>query len=375
MAGNDIDVAASIGAPELAAPAPQAAPVPQGTPGGLDPRVVWTVGGEALGDMPGRQAVASVVRNRIAAGAPDAVSAVSEPGQFKAYGSLDATAKRFPVGSPQYQALESQIAPIISGAQPPIGTYTGFRTHGYQSPGTPWNGSAPITTIGGNDFATVPYKYSGAPTPDVGASIGLTADEQAKLAPYAGPGADPNNPAAAQPGSKSQFNFGPQFGSLSAAAVPTFQKILEGAQQRRFRSAMGNAAPLRARLSFPGTSRKGSTAPTTAGDHWVDVNGKEHVNPGGAGTQALNDLDAAFQGTAGDLGTSLTRMTGGVFGVGTPASALGAANQEERNYALQHRGDTQASAVRFLGPGALGPLRLHSHRISGLLRGSKARAD
>ena len=323
--------------------------------------MVWTVAGEARDDLPGRQAVASVVHNRLAAGAPDPVSVVSEPGQFKAYGSVADIAKRYPVGSPQYQQLESQIAPIITGAQPPTVPYTGFRTHGYTSPGTPWNGASPIATIGGNDFATVPYKYSGAPTPDVAASLGLTAEEQKALAPYTG--AAPNTPAAGAPAAHPHVTFGPDFAHVSEAADATFAKIAK--ERGGIDTTLDQGDP-----RFPFYIPPGSVAPTTAGAHWVDVNGTEHINPGDAGARALNAAQGFAQGVGADTLASLNRLTGGGFAAGDPTyAALGqglggpgagdlatAAKEgfaeQQRNYALAHHGDPYAQTGRFFGQAA-----------------------
>lgn len=362
MAGND--VATMLGVPELA-PAPSAAPVAPDQPsvpavpaGALDPRVVWTVGGEALSDLPGRQAVASVVHNRLAAGAPDAVSVVSEPGQFKAYQSLTAAAQRFPVGSPQYQALESQIAPIISGAQPPTVPYTGFRTHGYASPGAPWNGTSPIATIGGNDFATVPYKYAGGagPAPSVADALGLSPQERAAL--ITGP--QPGSPEAGMSATKNEFTTGPQFGALSIPAAQTFHALANDPKRGIDPNASGGSAAL------PYYVNSGENVPVTAGLHWVDVNGKEHVNPGGA----LENAGAALAGLGQGLGMD-TAASGARLGLGTSSGdpmidALGqafggqsafdqyqAANkgfqQQQQAYHIAHLGDPYAQAGRFAG--------------------------
>ena len=159
-------------------------PIPASSPPSIDPNIVWTVGGEAGPDTAGRLAVASVVRNRANIAGAEPADIVTEPGQFQAYtDNLATNQKRFPIGSPQYTELASQIAPVITGQAPPTVPYTGFRTHG-ASPG--WNGKAPVATIGGNDFAAVPYEYSGAPAVNQASDAEDFANIQAGKAPAPG---------------------------------------------------------------------------------------------------------------------------------------------------------------------------------------------
>lgn len=341
---------------DLFAPSPSAAlPDPSvqpsyapASPGGLDPRVVWTVGGEAAGDLAGRQAVASVIRNRINAGAPDALSVATEPNQFAAYGTnLAENQKRFPVGSPQYNELEGQIAPIITGAQPPTVPYTAFRTHGVDPK---WAGNSAVTTIGGNDFATVPYAYSaGSPqTSDAAAPTRAQLDKEfdGLTGPVTvGPEHLPSSPA--------------QNATIAARQAAG----LIDTKQEQGTDANPYAEKLR---------KDGTAEPLPAGAY-VDLGGQFHPAPrstvqlvgnalaglgqGGPVDALASGVRFGFRPDPTDVGLSPSDPTLGSYsGPASQQSALAGARQEQADYALRHAGEPEAQTGRFVGQGALATL-------------------
>lgn len=186
--------------------------------------------------------------------------------------------------------------------------------------------------------------FGGSASPQLADALGLTAQERAAL--QTGP--QPASPEADVPGSKAEFNFGPQMGAMSQAAVARFHALANDPN----RGIDPNASAGSPKLPYYVTP--GTPVPQTAGIHWVDANGQEHVNPGGALENAGAAIQGAFQGLPVDLGSSLTRMTGGAFGVGTPQAALAADAAEQRRYAIEHLGDPYAQAGRFAGQALLG---------------------
>ena len=188
--------------------------------------------------------------------------------------------------------------------------------------------------------------------------LGLSPEEQKALAPYEGPEA--TSAAAAQAGTGKHFNFGPNFAPMSSAAEQTFEKIDQ---------ARGGIDPSldQGDPRFPYYIPPGSAAPQTAGAHWVDINGVEHVNPGGAGQNALAAVKGFGQGLGADTLASINRLTGGGFAGGDPTYAAFAQGQggpsaydmaqaatqgfqqQQRSYALAHHGDPYAQGGRFFG--------------------------
>ena len=160
-------------------------------------------------------------------------------------------------------------------------------------------------------------------------------------------------------------NFGPNFAHVSAPAEAAYGKI----QQARGSLGGEPGSP-----TLPWYIPPGQVAPATAGDHWVDINGVEHINPGGAGQKSLNALQGFAQGIGSDVAASMSRLTGGGIasaGDDPMVSALGSMQggilpqdlaagaqqgfaQQQRDYALAHHGDPYAQAGRFGGHALLG---------------------
>lgn len=130
----------------------------------IDPAVVLTAMNEGpLSTVP---AFASVVMHRaqtagitpsnvVAEGA--GTSSVQFPGFSKNNSAL--------IGTPQYNQYASALSPYISGQVPLPYSFDSYRAASYKSPDPnhPWNGNAPLTNIGGNNYATLgTYKYSGS---------------------------------------------------------------------------------------------------------------------------------------------------------------------------------------------------------------------
>lgn len=158
--------------------------------------------------------------------------------------------------------------------------------------------------------------FGGAPAQD-GTAFGLSPQEVAQL--KFGPAA--SAPGANQPGSKAQFNFGPGFGALSAAAVPTYQKIL-AERNAGDSNAMRNADVGSPQLPYYVTP--GTAAPNYPGQHWVDANGLEHVNPGGLAEK----VGMAFENLAQGAGVD-TAASGARLGLGAGDPVLGALAQSQ----------------------------------------------
>jgi hypothetical protein len=342
LPGNDL--ASMIGAPELAAPAPAPAPV-QAAPAAPPPlpaepdASLLARAAVAEGDQNNPDSwrnVAGVILNRAQKSGQSVASVLSQPGQFESYGnghiqSVDPNSPAYKAALQTVQGVKAGDVPYDSFYQPQIVAQRGV---------TP-----PFDPSKGTKIGTQLFGSGGYSAPAQGADLAgmlLTTQERAAMASDTGPAVDPSNPAAAQPGPGHVVNFGPQFAHVSAAAESKYAQI--GTQRGGLGGHPGSP-------TLPWYIPPGQVAPATAGDHWVDINGQEHVNPGGAAERALNMGQGAVQAAA-DVGGSLTKLTGGVFGIGTPAQALQTTSAEERNYALAHHGDPYAQTGRFLGQAA-----------------------
>lgn len=353
MPGSNDGTAFGMTPDEVTAIAPQQQQAAEGDP------AVWTLLGEAHpGDTRGQLAVASTFANRQRSGGYGSYAdVVNDPANgYQAWQTAATRAKvqhDYPVNSPQYQAAASVLDGLRSGQTQPL-PYTHYHMTGMANP--PAWGTGPGDNIGGNTFYTLPdNQIPRAKSGPDGTAIGLTADE-VKAIKF---GAAPASPAAEEPGSKAQFNFGPGFGALSKAAVPTFTKILAERNSGDM-NAMRNADQGSAQLPYYVTP--GTPAPAYPGIHWVDANGLEHVNPGGLAEKAEMGLENLFQGSVMDSAASGARLglgqgdpmmnafaqsQGGPSALQNYQAANQAFTQQGRNYAIRHLGDPTEGALRF----------------------------
>lgn len=135
--------------------------------------------------------------------------------------------------------------------------------------------------------------------------------------------------------------------------------------------------------NIPYALQAGGPIPQTPGAHYVDLDGNEHVVPGGLAKIAENALAGLGQAFGPDVANSANRLTGGgmatapgpsIMPSGNPmmgafagmqpgalaqqqqmadASLAGGAAQQRR-YAFEHAGDQSAQAGRFAGQALLG---------------------
>lgn len=138
------------------APTPTAAG-PQGDP------AVWTVLGEAGGHTEGQRAVASTIANRAKLRGSSAADIVSDPGQgYEAWAPAKRAdlQKKYPPGSPEYEAARANVEPILTGHAPAPYAYDSFysptaqKSLGRKPPA--WDDGSG-TDIGGNSFFTGKY--------------------------------------------------------------------------------------------------------------------------------------------------------------------------------------------------------------------------
>lgn len=365
MAGNDL--ASVLGAPELAppppapvAPAPVAAPASPALPNEPDASLLARAA-VAEGDQNNPQSwrnIAGVVLNRAQKSGLSVADVLSQPGQFEAYQNghiqgVDTSSPAYKAALAAVQGVKPGDVPYDSFYQPQI-----VAQRGVKPPFDPKSGTMIGTQLFGNGYAPPAQ-------PQLANTLGLTPEEQAALAPYTGPAAQ--SPDASTAPKTAHVTFGPNFAPVSAAADATFAKI---DQERGLDTARPQGDP-----KFPYYIPPGQVAPETAGIHWVDVNGVEHVNPGGAAQNALAGIKGFAQGIGPDVAASLSRLTsGGISAAGTDPmqTALGAMQggvsaqdmaaatqqgvaQQQRDYAFAHHGDPFAQTGRFLGqaiPGA-----------------------
>ena len=199
------------GAPGPGAAAPAVTPfVAQNLPAGVTPaldQVVRTVIGEAEGETPvGQQAVAAVIRNRMAGGR-SASDVIFQPGAFEPWVN-PARRRRMEEISPSdplYQRVLATVRPVLEGAAPdPTGGATHFysptaqKALGREMPA--WGAGTPTAVIGRHRF----YAPDGRPAPPAG---------PAATRPPPGVPAPDVPPAGAQPASA-------QVAGPPGAAVP-----------------------------------------------------------------------------------------------------------------------------------------------------------
>lgn len=198
---------------------------------------------------------------------------------------------------------------------------------------------------------------TGAPQTFGGSDAGLSAQEQSAWDALTGPA--PTTTAGQTKGSAAQFNFGPGFKPMTAAAVTAFQKI---DKERGIDPKADEGSP-----NLPYYVTPGTPVPRAPGIHWVDADGTEHVNPGGALERGESIASGALQGLVMDTGASLSRLTNGAAGMAglspeqqgqfltqnpgvDPAAATRqAVTDQQRQYAVEHLGDPYAQAGRFGG--------------------------
>lgn len=357
MPGSDLS--SILGAPELAppAPAPVVAPVQQAVPPLPNEPDANLLARAALaeGDQNNPESwrnVAGVVLNRAAKTGKSVAGVLSEPGQFEAFGnghiqSVDPNSPAFKAALGAVQGVKAGDVPYDSFYQPTI-----VAARGVKPPFDPAQGTKIGTQLFGNGYA------DGAPSASpLANSLGLTPDEQAQLNAHTAPA--PATPAGQTQGSAAQFNYGPGFKPMSAAAVTTFQRI---DKERGLDPKADEGSP-----NLPYYAAPGVPVPTTPGIHWVDADGTEHINPGGFAAKAESVLGGLGQGTVMDTAASASRLTNGGLAVGDPMmSALSqaqggpsalefsqaaqqGAQQQQRQYALSHINDPYAQTGRFVG--------------------------
>lgn len=333
-------------------------PLPQESDQGLLARTAVAEGGPS---PEGQTAIIRAMLQRQAVSGKPISELLAQPGQIQTYwnGKLQGVDPN----SPAYQGALK----IAQTATPSPGldswySPSGIKAQGFGKP--PFDPSTG-TMIGGQMFGHgTGWGTQAAPAP-----AGTDDASWGKFVSTLGPQA--TAPGAGQPGSKAQFNFGPQMGAVSAAAVPTFQRIL-AERNNGDMNAMRNASFGSPQLPYYVTP--GTAAPAYPGLHWVDANGMEHINPGGMVQKAELGLENLAQGAFGDLGASASRLTSGGIAVDNPLYAAIAQGQggpgaldvaraaqqgfqrEEQQYTARHLGDPTEPALRFTGQ--MGPSTL-----------------
>lgn len=256
-----------------------------------------------------------------------------------------------------------------------------------------------------------PIAFGGTPAP-----AGLTPEQQKIWDDLQVPGAaTAAGGAAAGPGA--HFTVGVGQSPPTAAQEATFEKIAT-TQGFNPHGVTGFDGP-------PFALQAGGVLPQTPGAHYVDLDGVEHVVPGGLVEQAAGELAGLVQGLGPDLKAGIDKLTGGGFAAAAPGSdpvlaALGAQGSpvlppsgagnpaptpqalaqasltadaaQQRDYAIQHGGNQFAQAGRFTGqaipataaalavpeveaPAALGGFgRLAATGLTNALRGTAAAA-
>lgn len=247
------------------------------------------------------------------------------------------------------------------------GLSTGPHVHfGYYDPnGVPIDPTTALTADASASPATPTSAASLTPTagggPDLTSLLGLTPQERTAIAAQTAPA--PTTPAGQAQGSGQEFNFGPKFAPMSQAAEATYHRLSNDPT----RGLDPNADPGSPKMPYYASA--GTVVPVTPGVHWIDADGNEHTNPGGALEQAGSALAGLAQGAVMDTAASASRLTGGGIGVPTDpdfpmanAAASGGVSdaematatrqgiaQQQQDYHIQHLGDPYAQAGRFVG--------------------------
>ena len=208
-----------------------------------------------------------------------------------------------------------------------------------------------------------PQKFGGAPG-DQAPPAGMSDAELKEWLGLQAPAA--TTPAGQAPAATKQFTVGPN------SAAPT------AAQEAFYKAHYPQGGD-----NSPYALQSGGPIPQTPGAHYVDLDGNEHVVPGGFVKIAENALAGLGQAFGPDVANSANRMTGGgmatapgpsIMPSGNPmfgafagmqpgalaqqqqmaqASLAGGAAQQRR-YAFEHAGDQSAQAGRATGQVLLG---------------------
>jgi hypothetical protein len=332
-------VAQSLLPPQPAAPQPSGGPPPlPDEPGSsLIARAALAEGDQNNPDS--WRGIAGVILNRVQKTGKTVAQVLSEPGQFEAYqnGHIQSVDTSSPAFQAALDATKSVTAgPYDSFYQPQIVAQRGVRP-----PFDPSQGTKIGSQLFGNGYAG----GGAAATPAAGLS---DSDLRAWLAVNPNP---QTNPTDVYKG-----------GGAMTAEQQAYAQQIEHDPSRGF-----NPKDIAGTPSNPYFLKPDSPEPTGPAIHWVDLKGKEHVNPGGLPEQIGSVLSGAAQGLGMDQVASASRLTGGGLAVGDPMmaalsqseggpSALDMANaaqqgsaQQQQQYALQHVGDPYAQAGRFGG--------------------------
>ncbi len=286
--------------------------------------------------------VGGAVLNRMAKSGKTASQILSEPGQFETFSN--GRIQGVNTQSPQYQQALSIAQGMKAGDTP----YDSFfqpnivKQRGTKPPFDPSQGTMVGTQLFGN-------AYGGTD-----ANSDWTPADQAKWDQLQVPGA--TTPEGRKTGAGGLLVKGQKATAAQDAFVETTQK-----KGRKFDpNAIGGTADL------PYFLQKGGVIPATPGAHYVDLDGIEHVVPGGALGFAKSAGEGALQGIGPDVLHSALKLTGGALATGgagpfaaapaTPTSdqqmrqaAMEGAGQQAHDYATAHMGDVAAQGGRFLG--------------------------
>lgn len=282
--------------------------------------------------------VIGVVRNRAAKSGKSVAEVLAEPHQFEAYsnGHIQAV----DTASPQYkQALA--IAQGVKAGDTPYDSFYNPRIvaeRGVTPPFAPEAGTTIGTQVFGNGGAE-------------GAPAGLTPEQQKEW------DALQVAPATTPPGQKPAGGRSFTVGDKQVPVTEAQQKYLTG------RKLDPSGIPGTAGMPF--VLQPHGNLPATPGAHYVDLDGVEHVVPGGVGGFVKSVAQGALQGIGPDVLSSINKLSGGGFA--DPATGSGVPNmdpafsqqirqetthalgQQQHDYSVAHMGDQAAQGGRFVG--------------------------